>query len=321
MALVRPCLASLATLGLLATVAAPAEARLRPATGKQAVVQRVSGTVTVTPRGATRAKRLTRPQLLRMGSTIDVTRGSVKVTTTRDARGHTQSGTFSQGAFTLTQTKGSQPLTDLKLAGGDFGSCPPTAGGRIIGATAARARSVRRLFGHAHGRFRTRGRNSSATVRGTKWVTEDTCAGTRTDDREGRVLTKRDNLTYDLKPGQSVQILCDPDGQPPVSSLFCLAVLSQPADNVFAFGIASESPDVPAYDLCITNPDATQQCEPHQFPPPDSSGFRVSGVGCVPGGGPGDYAVRWRLNGTDLAVPLPFTSTLPKDPAPFCTEG
>jgi hypothetical protein len=257
-----------------------------------------------------------------MGSTIDATKGTVKLTTTRDAHGHTQSGTFSQGAFTITQTKGSRPLTDLKLAGGDFASCPPRAGGRLTSdATAARARPVRRLFGHAHGRFRTRGRHSSATVRGTKWVTSDTCDGTLTEDREGQVVAQSDNLTYDLKPGQSVQILCDPDGQAPVSTLFCLAVLSQPADNVFAFGIATESPDVPAYDLCITNPDGTQQCETHQFPPPDSSGFRVSGVGCVPGGGPGDYAVRWRLGGTELAVPMQFTSTLPTNPNPFCVEG
>jgi hypothetical protein len=243
------------------------------------------------------------------------------VTTTRDGRGHTQYGTFSQGAFTISQSRGSSPLTLLSLAGGDFGACPPTAGGRTIGATAARARPVRRLFGHAHGRFRTRGRSSSATVRGTKWVTEDTCDGTRTEDRQGQVIAQSDNLSYDLKPGQSVQILCDPDGQAPVSSLFCLAVLSQPADNVFGFGIATKSPDVTAYDLCITDPDGTQHCETHQFPPPDSSGFRVSGVGCVPGGGPGDYAVRWRLNGTEIAVPLPFTSTLPKNPSPFCVEG
>jgi hypothetical protein len=318
----RTCLAVPAALALLAVAAVPAQAGLRPVTGKQAVVQRVGGSVTVTPKGASSPIRLTGPRLLKMGSTIDTTRGTVKVTTTRDARGHTQFGTFSQGAFVLTQTKGSSPLTDLTLAGGDFGACPPRSGGRLSNdVTAARSRAVRSLFGHAHGRFRTRGRNSTASVRGTQWVTEDTCSGTRTDDRQGRVVTKSDNLTYDLKPGQSVQILCNPNGQPPVSSLFCLAVLSEPKDNVFGFGIATESPDVSAYDLCITNPDGTDQCETHQFPPADSSGFRVSGVGCVPGGGPGVYGVRWRLNGTDLAVPLPFTSTLPKDPMPFCTTG
>jgi hypothetical protein len=310
-----------AAAALLLALAAPAGAAPRPVTGKQAVAERVQGTVTVTPPGSSRAQRLTHARVLQMGSEIDATRGTVKIVTTKDAHGHIQFGTFSQGAFTLTQTRGSHPLTNLTLAGGDFNVCPPSAGGRTIGATAARARPVRRLFGQAHGRFRTRGRNSSATVRGTKWVTEDTCDGTRTEDRQGKVVAKSDNLTYNLKPGQSVQILCDPNGQPPVSSLFCLAVLSEPAKNIFAFGIATESPDVSAFDLCITNPDLTQQCETHQFPPPDSSGFRTSGVACVPGGGPGDYAVRWRLNGTDLAVPIPFTSTLPRNPAPFCVEG
>jgi hypothetical protein len=31
--------------------------------------------------------------------------------------------------------------------------------------------------------------------------------------------------------------------------------------------------------------------------------------------------VRWRLNGTDLAMPIPFTSTQPKAADPFCVEG
>jgi hypothetical protein len=39
---------------------------------------------------------------------------------------------------------------------------------------------VRRLWGNGRGRFRTRGRYSSATVRGTKWLTEDYCNGTLT---------------------------------------------------------------------------------------------------------------------------------------------
>jgi hypothetical protein len=306
---------SLAAVGLLGATAATAA--LKPVTGKQAVVESVKGNVTVTPKGSHSPQRLTARRTLKMGSAIDATKGTVKIVTTKDAHGHTQFGTFSQGAFMLTQTKGARPLTDLKLAGGDFGACPTTAGGRV---RAARAAPVRRLFGHAHGRFRTRGRSSSATVRGTKWVTEDTCDGTRTDDRQGQVIAKSNSLTYDLKTGQAVQILCDPNGQPPVSSLYCLAVLSEPADNVFGFGIATESPDAQSYDLCITNPDLSQQCQTHTFSSPDSGGFRSAGVGCVPGGGPGDYAVRWRLNGTDLAVPIPFTSTMPKDPNPFCTQ-
>jgi hypothetical protein len=302
-------------LGMLLLAATPAQGALRPVTGKRAVVKRVSGKVTVTLRGSRKAVPVTNARVVPMGSTIDATSGTVKVVTTKGG-GKTQFGTFSKGAFTMTQTKGSRPLTDLKLAGGDFSACGAFAAGR--GVHAAR-RTVRQLFGHAHGRFRSRGRNSSATVRGTKWDTVDTCAGTRTVDRQGSVLAQSDSLTYDLKSGQTVQILCDPNGQPPVSSLYCLAVLSEPKINVYGFGISTESPDQSSYDLCITDPDGTRHCDTHQFSDADSSGFRSAGVGCVPGGGPGNYSVQWRLGGTDLATALPFTSMQPRDPNPFCT--
>jgi hypothetical protein len=302
-----PCLPLL----LLFAAACPAEAAPKPITGKRAIVRTTKGKVTVNGHALGR-----KPTAVRMGAKLDTTHGTVKITTTHGG-GRTQFGTFSQGAFVLTQTRGSKPLTELRLAGGNFRSCPPTAGGRI---TAARS-SRRRLFGHAHGRFRTRGRNSSATVRGTKWVTEDTCQGTRTVDKEGEVLAKSDGLSYDLEGGQTVQILCDPDGQPPLSSLYCLAVLSEPKINVYGFGIATQSPDVDRYDLCIVDPAGTQQCASHPFSYADDTGFRSAGLGCVPGGGPGTYYVQWHLQDTALGSPIPFVSTAPRDPNPFCTEA
>jgi hypothetical protein len=298
---------------------AVAEATPRPLTGKRAVVKRVSGKIKLKLAGAHKSVALKGTRAIPMGSTIDASAGKVKVVTTKGG-GKLQDGTFSKGAFKITQTKGSSPLTDLTLTGGDFSACPATAAGRLV--HASRKRAVRRLFGHAHGRFRSRGRHSSASVRGTKWDTIDTCAGTQTIDREGRVIAKSDGLTYPLDPGETVQILCDPDGQAPVSSLYCLAVLSEPAKNIFAFGIATESPDQASYDLCITDPHATtRHCDTYSFSEPDADGFRSAGVACVPGAGPGDYAVQWRIGGVDLAVPLPFTSTLPRDPSPFCTTG
>ena len=47
-------------------------------------------------------------------------------------------------------------------------------------------------------------------------------------------------------------------------------MLSQPAINVYGFGISTQSPDSPSYDLCITNPDGTQQCNTHPFDPAES---------------------------------------------------
>src|SRR3954471_13562866 len=167
-------MASMRTLAIAAAaflVAAPAAqaAPPKPATGKRAVVQTVKGKVSVNGRRLGK-----KPRAVRMGAKVDTTHGTVKIVTTKGG-GKTQFGTFSQGAFMLTQTKGSKPLTDLKLVGGDFSSCAPGKRAR------AARRSRRRLFAHAHGRFRTRGRHSSATVRGTKWTTIDTCEGTRTE--------------------------------------------------------------------------------------------------------------------------------------------
>ena len=41
-----------------------------------------------------------------------------------------------------------------------------------------------------HGHFSTRGNNSVATVRGTYWGTTETCAGTLTTVRQGKVSVK-----------------------------------------------------------------------------------------------------------------------------------
>lgn len=53
-----------------------------------------------------------------------------------------------------------------------------------------RKRRRRRLWGNGRGRFRTRGRHSSASVRGTWWLTEDRCDGTLTHVRRGKVRVR-----------------------------------------------------------------------------------------------------------------------------------
>ena len=85
-------------------------------------------------------------------------------------------------------------------AGGARGGAAP---GRDSGGRRARARCaganasyirrdpVRRLWGHDRGgRFRTFGRHSQATVRGTRWLTADTCAGTLTFVKRGAVVVR-----------------------------------------------------------------------------------------------------------------------------------
>ena len=57
----------------------------------------------------------------------------------------------------------------------------------------------RRLWGDGKGKFRTQGSFSSATVRGTRWLTEDSCNGTLTKVKRGTVtvrdFAKKRNVT------------------------------------------------------------------------------------------------------------------------------
>ena len=126
------------------------------------------------------------------GSLIDATRGSVTLTSARDATGALQSATFSGATFKIAQGRGARPVTELALRGGDFSSCWRQRAARSSGTatTSARRRPIRRLWGSGKGRFRTRGRHGAATVRGTIWLTEDSCAGTRVSVRRGKVAVK-----------------------------------------------------------------------------------------------------------------------------------
>jgi hypothetical protein len=114
-----------------------------------------------------------------IGSQVDTTDGAVDVTVARGATLDTSQ--FYAGLFTVQQP-GPRALGELRLDGGDFLDCVPSI--RAL----AKKHSARRLWGHGKGHFRTRGRFSSATVRGTKWLTEDLCGGTRISVVEGTVL-------------------------------------------------------------------------------------------------------------------------------------
>lgn len=100
-----------------------------------------------------------------------------------------------------TSSRQSKPILAVRLYGGDFKSCKATRS--LSGVTVKKP--VRRLWGKGKGRFRTRGRYSSGTVRGTNWLTEDFCDGTRTRVVAG-VVQVYDLVTKKwiiLKPGQS----------------------------------------------------------------------------------------------------------------------
>ena len=134
------------------------------------------------------------------GVKLDATQGAVRLTAA-NAGGHAQSGDFSEGAFLVKQPRSAGGLTELTLTGGSLSKCPSAKG---QARAAASHRVVRRLFGRAHGRFRTRGRNSTATVRGTQWTVIDRCDGTLTTVKRGTVVVRDrvKHLTVILKSGE-----------------------------------------------------------------------------------------------------------------------
>jgi dipeptidyl aminopeptidase/acylaminoacyl peptidase len=166
-----------------------------PVIGKSVNAEAVKGTVRVAvPSAGGAPGRLTFVPLeslrqVPVGSTFDTSRGTVKLTFGAGA-GRTQEGRFNGGRFTTLQAPG-RALTEVRMSGGGLNRCSRRPRG---GAASARTRS-RRLFASVRGRFRTRGRNSTATVRGTRYLVKDTCKGTLTTVSQGRVdvrdLTKR----------------------------------------------------------------------------------------------------------------------------------
>ena len=94
-------------------------------------------------------------------------------------------------------------LTTLPLKGSSFRACARRTGRRASAALSRRA--IRRMRANASGRFRTSGRYSAATVRGTIWETIDRCDGTLTKVKRGTVVVrdfrKRRNIT--VRAGKS----------------------------------------------------------------------------------------------------------------------
>jgi YVTN family beta-propeller protein len=135
--------------------------------------------------------RLSGPVDLPVGSSIDARSGTISLVMAMSGQ-RTQAATLWSGTFVVHQQKGGQGMTQFSLAGGSFSRCPRSArAGSVhlaMAATSGGHRSVRSLWAKDnHGRFSTRGQNSVATVRGTRWQTIDRCDGTLTVVSKGTV--------------------------------------------------------------------------------------------------------------------------------------
>ncbi len=176
-----------------------------PVIGKTANATPVSGVVFVKPPlgksvdgGAAAGQgfvRLTAAMQIPIGSEINSLHGSLKLVTAAAKKGGTQSGTFRGAIFKLTQAArgASKGLATLSLVESAFKGAPTygvcTRKGKAADAASAAASSrvLQLLRASAHGKFRTRGRYSAATVLGTIWTVADRCDGTLTHDITDRV--------------------------------------------------------------------------------------------------------------------------------------
>jgi hypothetical protein len=174
-----------------------------PVFHKTVVVKAISGKVRVRRPGSNDFVDLNGSEGIPLGSTVDTLAGVVELSSVPKAGGKPQTGRFYEGVFKVTQP-GS--VTNLALTE-PLASC--SGGGRSAAAT---KKKQRHLWGDGKGSFRTAGKYSSATVRGTKWLVKDSCAGTLTRVVRGTV-TVRDRVraktvvvaageSYLAKPGR-----------------------------------------------------------------------------------------------------------------------
>jgi hypothetical protein len=169
------------------TVSAP-KTPLQPLLGRLVNATPVRGKVFVIISG--RLVQVTGAIQIRAGTEVDALHGTVSLTSATGRGTKTQTGTFGGAVFKVTQAKAgaNRGLTTLKLIEGAFKGAPSYATCKArkkaldASAAASASKTLQLLRASARGKFRTAGRYSAATVRGTKWTLADRCDGTLTRD-------------------------------------------------------------------------------------------------------------------------------------------
>jgi hypothetical protein len=180
-----------------------------PIRGVAAVVAPEHGVIRVRVPGSARFTVLDAARNLPIGTIFDASDGALSLTTALPG-GKRQTGSFSSGKFTVRQGRTGDGKTRILLRGGDFSRCRTAPAVKLASAAAKRRTGpVRRLWGQDKGgRYSTQGRDSVATVRGTRWLTEDRCDGTLTRVTQGAVdvRDRHRGTTRRVKAGRSVLV-------------------------------------------------------------------------------------------------------------------
>ena len=169
----------------------PSETTSEPVLGESVVMAPAFGMVKVKLPGGDHWTLLERGLSLPVGTVVNVLNGSVVLTSAIEGEDGSQTGTFWDGIFEVRQARGGNGMTNLVLRGGDLRRCRAARRAGPSALSSRRRRPSRRLWAKDdNGRFRTHGRDSVATTRGTMWLTADRCKGTVTRVREGQVRVR-----------------------------------------------------------------------------------------------------------------------------------
>jgi hypothetical protein len=186
---------------------------LEPEHGISFLAQPTAGTVTIKEPGASGYAPLIGEEKIPMGSVVDTRGGRVKVTAAVGALGDTtedNSMSLWDGLIRIEQPGDTNAAATAKLV--EKLRCGKKKGrqakaGKSSGAVAIKSgKRRRRVWGRGHGNYKTQGSGGTGSVRGTTWLTKDTCRGTFFKVTDGIGISVFDfdlGQRFDLGPGQS----------------------------------------------------------------------------------------------------------------------
>jgi hypothetical protein len=177
-----------------------------PVFARTVVLAPIGGKVLIAlPGGASAFVRLRAPRAVPVGTIVDTTAGTVRLTSANPGRAPVparQAGRFFRGVFRIQQSRTAGGLVNLVIHDNrPRTACTPSAARQA----AVNRRVLGLLRGTAKGHFRTTGRFAAATVRGTDWGVRDRCDGTLTVVRTGVVVVRdfRLHKSVTVRAGQT----------------------------------------------------------------------------------------------------------------------
>jgi len=141
-------------------------------------LKRIRGIVFVRAPDSTTFASFSGSRRVPVGTEVDASNGRISITASSG-----QHGDFYQGRFVILVPPSQPNVIELDLSGSSFKDCRQSRSLTSAGKPPPR----RHLWGNAKGNFRTRGRYSITSVRGTTWLTADGCDGTAARVTQGTI--------------------------------------------------------------------------------------------------------------------------------------